>query len=168
VQGIAHQTFKDAAASPESQKAFEGRLFALGVAHSLLTQANWENASLERLAFDTLNVGAPNRERVSLSGPRIMLPPKEAVAIVMALHELCTNAMKYGALSNDTGRIALGWSRADGAAPRLRLVWRGKAARRFRRRRAAALARCCSNARCAGSRWQRHHRVSSRRSGLLD
>ena len=66
----------------------------------------------------------PNRERVSLSGPRILLPPKEAVAIVMALHELCTNAVKYGALSNDTGRIALGWSRADGAAPRLKLVWR--------------------------------------------
>lgn len=123
VQGIAHQTFKDPAA-PKAQQAFEGRLFALAVAHSLLTEANWENASLEQLALDTLNVGAPNRDRVSLSGPQILLPPKEAVAIVMALHELCTNAMKYGALSNDTGRIALGWSRDDGAAPRLRLVWR--------------------------------------------
>jgi two-component sensor histidine kinase len=124
VQGIAHQTFKDSDASHEARTAFEGRLFALSVAHSLLTQANWENASLEELATDALNVGAPNRARVSLSGPPVLLPPKEAVAIVMALHELCTNAVKYGALSNDTGRIELGWNRAEGHEPRLKLVWR--------------------------------------------
>src|SRR5436853_7927314 len=88
VQGIAHQTFKDSDASPEARKAFEGRLFALSVAHTLLTQSNWENASLEQLATDALKVGAPNQARVSLSGPPVRLPPKEAVAIVMVLHEL--------------------------------------------------------------------------------
>ena len=123
VQGIAHQTFKDSDASPEARRAFEGRLFALAVAHSLLTQANWVTASLEELASDTLNAGAPDRARVSLSGPRIMLPPKQAVSIVMALHELCTNAVKYGALSNDTGRIELGWNRSGDGLPRLKLVW---------------------------------------------
>jgi PAS domain S-box-containing protein len=124
VQGIAHQTFKDVASSADAQKAFEGRLFALAVAHSLLTQGNWENASLEKLAADTLQVGMPSKERVSLSGPAVLLPPKGAVALVMALHELCTNAVKYGALSNETGKIEIGWTTAEGRPPRLTLVWR--------------------------------------------
>jgi PAS domain S-box-containing protein len=124
VQAVAHQTFKDSEASPAARKAFEGRLFALSAAHNLLTESNWENASLERLAVDALQVGASNKTRVSLSGPAVMLPPKEAVAIVMALHELCTNAVKYGALSNDTGRIELDWTGAEGREPRLKLSWR--------------------------------------------
>ncbi len=124
VQGIARQTFRASNASSEARKAFEGRLFALSVAHSLLTRSNWEDASLEQLATDTLKVGIPNQARVALSGPPVVLPPKEAVAIVLALHELCTNAVKYGALSNDTGRIDLGWSRSDDEHPRLKLVWR--------------------------------------------
>jgi PAS domain S-box-containing protein len=124
VQSIAHQTFKEETSSLAARQAFEGRLFALSVAHSLLTQANWTTASLEKLATDALQVGTQNKERVSLMGPAVLLPPKEAVAIVMALHELCTNAVKYGALSNDTGRIEIGWSRDEGDNPRLKLVWR--------------------------------------------
>ena len=67
---------------------------------------------------------ALNARRVLLSGPIIFLPPKEAVSIAMALHELCTNAMKYGALSNESGRIDLKWERTDGAQPQLQLHWR--------------------------------------------
>jgi PAS domain S-box-containing protein len=122
VQGIAHQTFKET--DPDSRHAFEGRLVALSVAHNLLTRASWENASLEQLAADTLHVSGQAGERVSLSGPRILLPPREALAIAMALHELYTNAVKYGALSNDAGRVALEWSRTDGPNARLELVWR--------------------------------------------
>jgi PAS domain S-box-containing protein len=122
VQGIAHQTFKDT--DPDARRGFEGRLVALAVAHNLLTDANWENASLEKLAADTLHTSGPSGERVSLSGPRILLPPREALALAMALHELCTNAVKYGALSNDSGRITLEWSRSEDAEPRLELVWR--------------------------------------------
>jgi PAS domain S-box-containing protein len=122
VQGIAHQTFKNT--DPDARRGFEGRLVALAVAHNLLTDANWENASLEQLAADTLHTSGPSGERVSLSGPRILLPPREALAIAMALHELCTNAVKYGALSNDTGRITLDWSLSDDAEARLELVWR--------------------------------------------
>jgi two-component sensor histidine kinase len=122
VQSIAHQTFKET--DPEARKAFEGRLVALGVAHNLLTEANWESASLGQLAADTLQAGGPNGERVSLTGPRILLPPRAALAMAMALHELYTNAVKYGALSNDTGRITLEWSRSEDAEPRLELVWR--------------------------------------------
>jgi PAS domain S-box-containing protein len=122
VQGIAHQTFKDT--DPGARKAFEGRLVALAVAHDLLTEANWENASLQQLAVDTLHLSAANGERVSLSGPRVLLPPREALALAMALHELYTNAVKYGALSNDTGRIALEWNRTVNPQTRLELVWR--------------------------------------------
>jgi two-component sensor histidine kinase len=144
VQGIAHQTFKDTDAG--ARNAFEGRLVALAVAHNLLTQANWENASLEQLASDTLQVSGPNSQRVSLSGPRILLPPRQALAIAMAMHELCINAVKYGALSNDSGRIALEWSRTPDPQGRLNSCGANMAARRCRRLRAAASARCCLNA----------------------
>ncbi len=122
VQGIAHQTFKGT--DSRARKAFEGRLVALAVAHNLLTQANWENASLEQLVTDTLRVSGPDRQRVALAGPRILLPPRAAVAIAMALHELYTNAVKYGALANDTGGIAVEWRLPAGPRPRLQLVWR--------------------------------------------
>lgn len=122
VQSIAHQTFKET--DPEARRAFEGRLVALGIAHNLLTEANWESASLGKLAADTLQAGGPNGERVSLSGPRILLPPRGALAMAMALHELYTNAVKYGALSNDAGRIELEWRLTAETPARLELIWR--------------------------------------------
>jgi two-component sensor histidine kinase len=122
VQGIAHQTFK--ATDPAARKAFEGRLVALAVAHDLLTSANWECASLGQLAADTLHLSGLNAERVSLSGPPVLLPPREALALAMALHELYTNALKHGALSNDAGRIDLQWRRSGKGPTRLELVWR--------------------------------------------
>lgn len=123
VQGIAHQTFRSTENPTEARKAFEGRLVALAQAHNLLTQANWENASLHELAELTLDTKGSNARRVLLSGPRILLPPKEAVSIAMALHELCTNARKYGALSNDEGKINLDWGRTDGEQPSLLVKW---------------------------------------------
>ena len=123
VQGIAYQTFRRTADPDEARQAFEGRLVALAQAHNLLTQSNWENASLLELAELTLDTRGTNAQRVLLSGPRIMLPPREAVSIAMALHELCTNARKYGALSNDDGRIMVNWARIDGEHPKLQLFW---------------------------------------------
>jgi two-component sensor histidine kinase len=124
VQGIAHQTFKRTDASPEARRAFEGRLAALAAAHNLLTRASWEQASLEHLTAEALQVRAVNEQRLSFSGPRVHLQPKQALAIAIALHELCTNAMKYGALSNETGSVAFEWHRTDGSPPRLTMVWR--------------------------------------------
>lgn len=124
VQGIAHQTFKGPDASPEARRAFEGRLAALAAAHNLLTQGNWEQASLEHLTTETLQARALNEQRLTYAGPRVHLQPKQALAIAMALHELCTNAVKYGALSNDTGSVAFEWRQSDGPAPRLTMVWR--------------------------------------------
>lgn len=124
VQGIAHQTFRGSETSAAARHAFEGRLVALAAAHNLLTQANWEAASLHDLAADALQASAGNGGRVAIEGPRILLEPREALAIGMALHELYTNAVKYGALSDDAGRITLEWSRIEGDPPRLRLEWR--------------------------------------------
>ncbi len=123
VQSIAHQTFRGNDTSPDARAAFEGRLVALATAHNLLTEANWKGASLERVAGDVLQVRDVNRERVTLMGPDVSLQPKEALAIAMALHELSTNATKYGALSNDGGHVSLEWAWMD-EPNGLRVVWR--------------------------------------------
>jgi len=124
VQAIAVQTFKANSGSSDAWPAFEGRLLALARAHSLLTQTNWEDASLEELAALILQAHGANRVRVGLNGPSISLSPKQALSIGLALHELSTNAMKYGALSNSSGRIDVTWERIDAGEPRLRLSWR--------------------------------------------
>jgi PAS domain S-box-containing protein len=123
VQGLAHQTFRNNADPVEARRAFEGRLGALGHAHNLLTNANWEDASLEQLVEVTLDTKGANADVVLVSGPPIFLSPKQAVSIAMALHELCTNARKYGALSLAKGRISLDWWITDVVRPRLSILW---------------------------------------------
>jgi two-component sensor histidine kinase len=124
VQGIAHQTFRKGAATPAARAAFEGRLLALSTAHSLLTRSNWENARLDRIAEDVFHAQGIEPARVRISGPPVQLPAKPSLALSLALHELCTNALKYGALSVDEGTVALTW-RIDGESPqRLAIVWR--------------------------------------------
>ena len=116
VQSIAHQTFREPETTVDARKAFEGRLVALALAHNLLTQLNWEHASLAEIARVILKVTEDGSGRIRASGPTVMLPPKEALAITMALHELSTNAMKYGALSNPAGRVDVEWGRSAGTA----------------------------------------------------
>lgn len=123
VQAIAHQTFRPSAAPADARKAFEGRLTALSMAHNLLTKTNWESVSLEELAHSTLDARGANAGRVSLAGPSILLPPKEALSIAMALHELCTNAVKYGSLSNESGKVDVHWAHNSGTRPVLEIQW---------------------------------------------
>lgn len=123
VQGIARQTFKSTDSVQAARQTFEGRLMAMATAHDLLTRANWESASLTELARGTLPLRA-DRPQISISGPDVLLDPKKTLALTMALHELFTNAIKYGALSTETGRVSLGWSVVGGPTQRLRLEWR--------------------------------------------
>jgi PAS domain S-box-containing protein len=123
VQSLAHQTFRNVDA-PEAKTAFEGRLFALAAAHNLLTQSNWESAAVHDIARDSLQTDDANAGRVHLAGPRVLLTPRAALAVAMALHELGTNAVKYGALSNEAGRVLLTWSVRAGDPQVLRLEWR--------------------------------------------
>ena len=115
VQAIAHQTFRhDHTASTD---IFEARLLALSKAHDLLTRESWEGADLGEVVEGAI---APFRRtdgaRFRVTGPRVWLPPRTALAIAMALHELCTNAAKYGALSVPSGQIVIAWE-ASGTHP---------------------------------------------------
>ena len=123
VQAIAHQTLKNTDLD-KARVAFDGRLAALAAAHNLLTQANWESASLEQIIRDALHAQATSADRLVTSGPRVLLPPKQALAITMALHELFTNAVKYGAFSDESGRIELDWNVSGAPEPRLTINWR--------------------------------------------
>jgi PAS domain S-box-containing protein len=125
VQGMAHQTFRGIDLPLGTRRAFQGRLAALAAAHDLLTRANWERATLDDLVRDAVRVAlGPDQERVEIEGPRILLPPKQAVSFAMALHELCTNALKHGALSTDAGRVAVRWSVPNWSERCLSFVWR--------------------------------------------
>jgi PAS domain S-box-containing protein len=119
VQALAHQSFagsRDVA----RREAFEGRLVALAGAHNLLTRESWEAASLRDVIRSAAAACDPDGTRLALDGPEMRVPPKTAVAFALAIHELCTNAVKYGALSTESGRVTVAWSVADS---RLRLVW---------------------------------------------
>jgi two-component sensor histidine kinase len=70
-----------------------------------------------------LRMDGMTSQRLSVSGPPILLSPKQAVGLTLALHELFTNAVKYGALSGDDGRVVLAWRRTDDPKPRLSLTW---------------------------------------------
>lgn len=108
VQSIAFHTLQR---DGMRERQFEGRLLALARTHDVLTRRNWEYACLQELIETTIApVGGADSGRFQLSGPDVALSPRAALSLAMALHELCTNAMKYGALSNDTGIVRLEWS----------------------------------------------------------
>ena len=120
VQGIAQQTFKGSDVPPGLRESFAARLGALATAHGLLTRENWESAAIGQIVDDALG---PYRGtgRVSTEGPDLRLLPKTAVSLALAVHELGTNAAKYGALSTGEGAVAVRWTADDG---RLSFVWR--------------------------------------------
>lgn len=123
VQSIAAQTFRHTQDVPEALRKFEGRIMAMGRANGLLSEDNWRNADMGDLVGSALEpFRAKDRERIHTSGPRMLVAPHSAVMISMMLHELATNAAKYGALSNDQGEIFVEWARLGDKG--VRLTWR--------------------------------------------
>jgi PAS domain S-box-containing protein len=117
VQAMATQTLQRTAA--EERDAFTARLHALSKAHDLLTRDRWDRASVRSVIDAAL---APfQRQRFTVEGPDIDLSASEALQFALAVHELATNAVKYGALSNDTGRIVI--SAKTTKRRGLRLTW---------------------------------------------
>ena len=108
VQSLAHQSFTSDRNRTEALEAYEGRLLALSAAHDLLTQGNWTDASMRDLAKKALDPFCAD-QRCTIEGPEWKLRPSSAVTICLALHELATNAAKYGALVTPNGRINLTW-----------------------------------------------------------
>ncbi len=125
VQGLAQQSFKTDLPTEDAKAAFGARLHALAAAHSLLTRQNWEEALLMEAIRDAVVAAAGEAAgRVHCEGPDVILPPQTAVTWAMAIHELCTNAIKYGALSNKVGTVTVRWTVSeDNAPPRLYLEW---------------------------------------------
>ena len=122
VQSMATQSLRDPRVPPETREAFEGRLMALAAAHDLLTQESWEAAQLRTVVEAALRP-FDAEHRFEVSGPDLRLRPQAAVSLTLALHELATNATKYGALSNKTGIVSVTWSVSMGELPMFRLIW---------------------------------------------
>jgi PAS domain S-box-containing protein len=126
VQSLASQTARGAHTPAAFRERFEGRLIALSKAHDQLTVHHWESADLRALLSGSLApYAAAGPERVVLRGEDVVLRPRAVLTLAMAVHELTTNAAKYGALSAPSGRIEIQWQpiRADNSRPVLRIDW---------------------------------------------
>jgi PAS domain S-box-containing protein len=126
VQSVARQSFKADKEPIIALAAFEGRLQALARAHGLLTDESWETVPLTSLVGEAVAACCSDGDRISIAGPALRIAPHAAVSLGMALHELATNAVKYGALSNDTGRVTVEWQVASSEPPVLCFSWREK------------------------------------------
>jgi len=123
VQSVAGQTLRNAADLEGARDSLTTRLLALARAHDLLTRESWDGAEMGDLVA-SLIASHGDAERFAVQGPAFRLAPKVALSLSMALHELMTNATKYGALSNEAGRVALTWGRMkDAETERLDLRW---------------------------------------------
>jgi PAS domain S-box-containing protein len=125
VQSLAVQTARHADDLEDFSWRFERRLLALARAHDLLTKRHWENAPLEFLTREVLSALVPcTAERVEIHGPSLTLNPSAALSLTMALNELATNAVKYGALSSESGALSLTWAvRENAEQPTVDLNW---------------------------------------------
>jgi PAS domain S-box-containing protein len=126
VQSLASQTARAGLTPQVFRERFEGRLIALSKAHDQLTAHHWESADLRKLLSQSVApYVAAGPERVVLRGEDVLLRPRAVVTLAMAVHELTTNAAKYGALSVPGGRIEVRWAPFAGhdGRPNLRIDW---------------------------------------------
>jgi PAS domain S-box-containing protein len=127
VQGITAQTLRRGEVPDGVREALAARLIALAEAHDVLTDEKWSGAALADLVaqaaapYVSLRGVSPFR----VEGPGVFVPPKTAIALALAFHELATNAAKYGALSTPEGRVSVAWNvRGSPRGRELRLTWR--------------------------------------------
>ncbi|MBB5221587.1 two-component sensor histidine kinase [Amaricoccus macauensis] len=126
VQAIANQTFRDGA-GPDSLRAFGQRLSAMAATHDLLISSHWQSTDLRAAVEAAIGpfAGETEESRFRLNGPRVEITAKGAFSLSMALHELCTNAAKYGALSAPGGYVTIDWTlRESTDGRRFRLSWK--------------------------------------------
>jgi PAS domain S-box-containing protein len=123
VQSMAAQTMRRETDAQAAYESFEARLMGLSQVHDVLTRERWHGAPLAEVAERALRpfLGQVS-ERVRIEGPEVWLHPGAALNLALVFHELATNAVKYGALSVEAGRVALTWTFDEGEE-RLRMVW---------------------------------------------
>ncbi|HEX8447572.1 MAG TPA: PAS domain S-box protein [Sphingomonas sp.] len=110
VQAIVSHSLRTVATPEEAREAIGERLAMLARAHDLLTQTNWTGAALRAIVEGAVAATGVEDARFRIAGPDLTLNARAALALAMALHELSTNAIKYGALSNEHGRVEITWS----------------------------------------------------------
>jgi two-component sensor histidine kinase len=125
VQSIVMQTLRTNGTPEDVKEAVQMRLLALSRAHDVLTRESWDGADLIEVVTRALEpYQTSNENRLHIAGPHVRLTPRMSLALAMALHELATNAVKYGALSNKAGIVEVSWTVQNGATPpRLTLRW---------------------------------------------
>ena len=113
IQALVVQTSRSADTLTGFVEGLDGRIQSMAKAHSLLSQSRWEGVSIDKLLREELNAYANGGPAVVLSGIDVLLTPKSALSLSLAIHELATNAGKYGALSMPGGRVTVNWRRAE-------------------------------------------------------
>src|SRR5262249_25805599 len=107
VQSIAHRSFANGHSVTDAKNAFESRLQALAKTNRQLTKSNWRGLGLREIVRLEME---PFGGRISADGAEVLLAPKQAEYLSLTLHELATNAAKYGALSNANGKVLISWA----------------------------------------------------------
>lgn len=122
VQALATQTLKGVA-ERDAVEAFERRLFALSKAHDVLLQDDWTAAPISTVVGGVLSLH-DDASRIQAAGPEVDLGPKATLSLSMILHEMATNAIKYGSLSGEAGRVSLRWTiEPEDEGPMLVVTW---------------------------------------------
>lgn len=125
IDSMATQTLARSRSLSEFGDAFHGRLRTIARAHGELFSNQWRAADIRGLVMATMEGCAADMSRVQIDGEPLSLAPFQAMAVNLTLHELCTNAIKYGALSTEAGRLSIGWSvQKPTGARQVRLLWK--------------------------------------------
>lgn len=123
VLAIARHTFRgDAHATPLER--YTTRVRALASAHELGSQSNWTKSPIAPVIQGALASHQYDERHIEISGPDLEISPKQALALTLAVNELATNAMKYGALSSPDGKVGISWSLTEGADAKFKFAWR--------------------------------------------
>ncbi|TWF49502.1 sensor histidine kinase [Neorhizobium alkalisoli] len=122
IQSIVSQTLRGVHSKEEASAAITARILAMSRAHNVLTEENWDSADLLTMVESSMDAfRIEGREAIRISGPNIRVGPHAAMSIALALHELGTNAARYGALSSPTGIVDLHWNLDENE--QFELVW---------------------------------------------
>jgi len=126
VQALVSQTLREETSVENAREALTARIAALGQSHAILIDERWSGANLKQVVDGAIGLhGARTAsDRFKVTGPSVRLGPRQMLAMSMALHELGTNAAKYGALSVPTGRVEISWTTRRSNGRCLHLQWR--------------------------------------------